>query len=278
MRLRKIVSLTALISFVLILITSIILYIVPHGRIAYWADWHLFGLSKSQWGELHVNLGILFIITLGLHLYYNWQAVMAYLKNKKTKLIFFTANFNAALAITLVVVTGTYFMVPPFSSIIGFSQSIKDNAAIEYGQPPFGHAEQSSLKALTQKSQILLKDAKQRLDRAGIKVTSPDQIFLDIARKNNRSPRQLFEIISPDQGRYLKKKMPPTAPPGAGNKTLNAFCLEYEIDPELVIKIMAFKGLFLSPEQTLKQGAEHNHIPPQKLYKMIRKAALSQKL
>jgi hypothetical protein len=39
MKLRKITSLTALLSFVLMLVTSIILYIVPQGRVAYWADW-----------------------------------------------------------------------------------------------------------------------------------------------------------------------------------------------------------------------------------------------
>mgnify|MGYP000181594178 CR=1 FL=1 len=39
MKIRKIASLTALLSFVVVIVTSIVLYIVPQGRIAYWADW-----------------------------------------------------------------------------------------------------------------------------------------------------------------------------------------------------------------------------------------------
>lgn len=62
--------------------TSVILYIVPHGRIAYWSDWHLFGLSKEEWGRIHNNLGVLFLLSLFLNLYYNWKPILFYLKNK----------------------------------------------------------------------------------------------------------------------------------------------------------------------------------------------------
>ncbi|MFP7753178.1 DUF4405 domain-containing protein [Thermodesulfobacteriota bacterium B35] len=48
MNIRRITSMTMLVSFVLLSVTSIVLYIVPHGRVAYWADWHLWGLSKTQ--------------------------------------------------------------------------------------------------------------------------------------------------------------------------------------------------------------------------------------
>ncbi len=44
---HKITSLTALISFLLLVLNSIVLYITPHGRIAYWADWRFWGLTKT---------------------------------------------------------------------------------------------------------------------------------------------------------------------------------------------------------------------------------------
>ena len=64
-------------------LTSIILYLMPQGRVAYWADWRLLGLSKEQWGALHLNMGVLFILSLLLHLYYNWQPLLNYLKNTR---------------------------------------------------------------------------------------------------------------------------------------------------------------------------------------------------
>ena len=48
MNMRKITSLTALISFVLLLVTSIILYILPSGRVAYWAGYRLWSLSSRS--------------------------------------------------------------------------------------------------------------------------------------------------------------------------------------------------------------------------------------
>lgn len=41
MNMRKTTSLTMLLSFILLLVTPIILYIIPHGRVAYWSDWHM---------------------------------------------------------------------------------------------------------------------------------------------------------------------------------------------------------------------------------------------
>lgn len=41
MNLRKVISLTMLLSFALCILTSIVLYVVPEGRISYWAEWRL---------------------------------------------------------------------------------------------------------------------------------------------------------------------------------------------------------------------------------------------
>ncbi|MGB5619617.1 MAG: DUF4405 domain-containing protein [Desulfobacterales bacterium] len=73
MKIRKITSLTAGLAFIVMLVTSIILYVVPQGRVAYWADWKLWGLTKTDWGNIHINLGLLFLIALFLHIYYNWK-------------------------------------------------------------------------------------------------------------------------------------------------------------------------------------------------------------
>lgn len=72
MNMRKITSLTAALSFMLMVLTSVILYIVPQGRVAYWADWRLWGMSKTDWGNIHINLGLLFLLAGFLHIYYNF--------------------------------------------------------------------------------------------------------------------------------------------------------------------------------------------------------------
>jgi hypothetical protein len=96
MKIRRVVSLTSALSFVVTVVTSVVLYIVPQGRIAYWANWRLWGLTKEQWGGIHINVGILFIIGLGFHIYYNWKPMMTYLKNNARNLKIFTKEFNLA--------------------------------------------------------------------------------------------------------------------------------------------------------------------------------------
>jgi ABC-type Fe3+-siderophore transport system permease subunit len=92
MSMRKITSLTATLSFILTVTTSIILYIVPQGRVAYWSDWRMWGLTKTQWGDVHINVGLLFLLALFLHIYYNWKPLMAYLKDRSKRMVFFYAR------------------------------------------------------------------------------------------------------------------------------------------------------------------------------------------
>jgi hypothetical protein len=100
MRARKITSLTALLSFIPLFVTSVVLYIIPQGRVAYWADWRLWGLSKTQWGDIHINLGLLFLLSILLHVYYNWRPILNYLKNRARQVRIFTPEFNVALLLT----------------------------------------------------------------------------------------------------------------------------------------------------------------------------------
>ena len=86
--------------------------------------------------HIHINTGILFLITGFLHIYYNWKPILSYLKNQSRQLKIFTKNFNIALFLTLFVALGTYFEIPPGIWLIDAGSAIKDSAAIKYGAPP----------------------------------------------------------------------------------------------------------------------------------------------
>ena len=96
MNIRKITSLTALLAFTITLFTSVILFIVPKGRIAFWADWQMWGLTKDQWGSIHIVNGMLFLSALCLHIYYNWHPIISYFKNRVGEIKLFTRELNAA--------------------------------------------------------------------------------------------------------------------------------------------------------------------------------------
>ncbi|MBT8764314.1 DUF4405 domain-containing protein [Desulfohalobiaceae bacterium Ax17] len=276
MNMRRITSLTAFISFFLILLTSIVLYIVPHGRVAYWSDWRLWGLSKEDWANLHINLGFLFLISLCLHIYYNWKPIITYLKNKASRITIFNANFTIAFLLTIVVSLGTYFMVPPFSTIINISESIKEAAARKYGQPPYGHAELSSVKMLCQRTGLDLQQCLKNLKEKNIVLQSPDQTILEIARKNGLTPKDVYLAMKGDVDGQEFHSMPSIPPSGLGRKSLGELCKEYKLDLEQVLRLLKENGYVgVNKDLTLKDLANKNRVNPMDIYMVIRQAEAS---
>lgn len=281
MKIRKIASLTAALSFIVMILTSFILYIVPQGRIAYWADWRLWGLTKEQWGNIHINTGILFLIALGFHIYYNWKPILSYLKDKAKNLTVFTKEFNIALVLALLVGLGTYFEVPPFSSILALSESIKGAAAEKYGEPPYGHAELSSLKTFTKKTGIGLKDSMKLLKKAGFKVEGEMQTLSAIGKLNSISPQQIYLTIKQAENKstvYLRevKKFPDSPPAGTGNLTLADLCSQYNLNIKAVLRGLAKENIDASENLTIKKIGEENQISSMDIYERIKEIALNQ--
>ncbi|MGD8943201.1 MAG: DUF4405 domain-containing protein, partial [Desulfobacterales bacterium] len=269
-------SLTALLSFMLLFITIIVLYIVPQGRVAYWADWRLWGLTKSQWGNIHINVGLLFLLSIFLHIYYNWKALLNYLKDKAKNLKVLTREFNVALVLICLFSLGTVIEVAPFAWVLQLNAHFKDQAAAQYGEPPYGHAELSTLKAFAAKTKIDLTDGMARLKQAHILVDDENQTLKDIGRANKISPQQVFTAMKPIKEPDQIKSLPPTPPPGTGSKKLNDLSREYSLNIQLVLKGLAEAGVIAGADMTIKQIARQNEMAPRDVYGLVRKVAESQ--
>lgn len=264
---------TMFVSFLFLVLTSIVLYIVPQGRVAYWADWHMWGLSKGQWGDLHINLGFLFLLAGLLHMYYNWAPIKAYMKNRSKELKVFTPSFNIALLLTLVVCVGTYLEVPPMSSVIEFGESIKDKASKTYGEPPYGHAELSSLKLFSKKQGLDLQVAMDLLSGAGIQITDSAQTLATIAKENNRSPQQIYAIIKTaganGKAGALINSFPDSPMPGFGNKNIAALCSEFNLMFPVIRQGLAQRGVKVEATMTVKEIAAANNKEPMEIFELL---------
>ncbi len=268
--LRKITSLVMVIDFLIMTGTFVVLYIEPHGRTANWADWRLLGLSKDQWGALHTNLGSLFLIAMVLHIYLNWKPIVHYLKNKKKEMTMINKESIIALLITLVVVFGTYFEMPPFSTFLGLSAGIKDQAAVTYGDPPYGHAELSTLKTFVKKVNIDLEKSLMLLNDQNIQITDIEMTLQDIAKKNGISPQDLYNFILPAKIVITEVGLPDVQPDGLGKRILADLCQEYNLMIKKVIGILRANNIDGDESQTMKEIANVNETTPDKLYEIIR--------
>lgn len=285
MNIRKITSMTMFVSLALLLLNSVILYIVPEGRVAYWADWHMAGLTKTQWGDQHITVGVLFLVASLLHMYFNWSVITAYMKNKAREIKVFTGSFNAALVITLLVAVGTYFEVPPMSTIVHFSGVIKEGGAKKYGEPPYGHAELSSLQLFSKKEGLDADKALELLQQAGLKAESTKETIKTIAINNALTPQQVYEKIKPAKkagepvaGQPGNPEVPAVASvsfpdhpkPGFGKRTLEEVCIELGISLEPVVSGLMALGIDCTAGQTIKEIGESSGKEPMEIFEAIR--------
>jgi hypothetical protein len=190
---RRTSSLTLLVSGCIIFVSSLILYIGPPTHVAHFSDWRMMGLTKCQWNAIHIMTGLLFVIAMFLHIYFNWQMILAYLKNKRREMVFFTRPFVSAVVITAYVCAGTLWGLPPMNQIIKWIKSVKIGHVHAYGTPPFGRAEQSSLRRI---AEYMGWDAKKcfiTLQEKGVKVTSVDQSITQVAEINGISTGAVLE-------------------------------------------------------------------------------------
>jgi hypothetical protein len=209
---------------------------------------------------------------------------MNYLKNKAKNLTIFTKEFNVALALTLVCILGTHFEIPPFSSILAVSESIKDQAAEKYGEPPYGHAELSSLKTFTQKVGLDLNQSMERIKAAGFTIKDENQTLVDISKTNNIPPQQIYLTMKPKLGDSKIQVVPagkaiklPEAPaPGAGNMTLADLCVQFNLNIKTLLRDLSKVGIKANDSETIKKIADNNQTGPMDIYEHIKAASLGQ--
>jgi len=274
MNFRRTVSLTALLSFLITILTSIILYLVPHGRVAYWANWKLWGLTKDQWAAIHINVGFLFLAALIIHTYYNWKSITLYLQNIQKKISILNVNFLSALALTLFFIVGTYFEVPPLSTIINVSENIKEAAIKKYGEPPYGHAELSSLDTFMKKMDLERNKVLINLKKSGYEVKDTKKTIKDLADSYRISPQKIYFAMTGTKKATVhtgKKLIMPDKPvTGTGNLTLADFCIKYNLNMKKIMRELKERGIKSSETMTLKSIASDNNISPTDLYYRIK--------
>jgi len=191
---RKITSLTLGLSFLTMSYTGLMLYIAPKGKIAYWADWHMLGLTKSEYGNIHTTSMVIFLSFAIIHIYYNWKPLVSYLKDTAKKISFTKKEFLIALTLNIFFIAGTLYPIQPMKGVLDVGQDIKEYWVEIHGNPPYGHAEESSLRKFSRKMSIDLEEAKEALDAEGIKYNNSDTLK-DISRKNGLTPQEIYDII-----------------------------------------------------------------------------------
>jgi hypothetical protein len=251
MKLKKITSLVMLWSMIMMTYTGIVLYISPHGRVAYWTNWELFGWSKDQFADIHTTFMALFILTTLLHVYYNWTPLLSYMKNKAKAFVFFTKEMVVAIVIMLVFLFGTLLTVPPFSAFLEFRDDMKESWVEKSEEPPYGHAEESTLKDFSQKTGYDLDQVLKVLTEHNI-TASKSQTLEDIAMKEGKKPGEVFGWITSSLG----ENRPENQITGLGRKSFEEIAKELNMDSELLLQELENMGIKADKKDKFKSTVE----------------------
>jgi hypothetical protein len=192
---RAFFSVLAGLSFLGMVFTGVILFVVPPGRIANWTGWTIIGLTKHQWIGLHDWFSIIFIVASVFHVYLNWKPLVSYFKNKVSKAFALRIEWAVALVICCVVFIGTLGDIKPFSSLLAWNENIKHNWDSPQQRAPIPHAELLSLTELSkQVDDLSLETILTNLKSQGIEVESADVVLGDLAEAYNMTPAHLYDI------------------------------------------------------------------------------------
>jgi len=276
--LRSFISLASAGLFLLMTVTGVVLYIEPQGRVAYWVGWRFWGLSKTDWGNIHIVSSLFFAVAAGVHLWLNWKAFWNYLTARVQAVLRHRRELAAAAVLTAAVFFLSLFRVAPVSWILDLGEAAKASWVKDKSyEPPFGHAELVGLKVLCKKSDLDWNAAAEALKAAGIRFASPDALLKDVAAANGMTPREVFRIMqdaagkkkgaarfsSPDE---VEEKFAGT---GVGRRKLAWLADDLGLDMAVVNRRLARAGIRAKADATLKDIAAASGYPAMELLKAI---------
>ncbi len=262
---RSFVSIYMGYSFLLMAITGIVLYFAPAGRIAFWSNWTFLGFSKKEWQALHTLFSFVWVVVAIYHIIYNWKPLLAYLRkrfNQSTKL---TRELGYATLLTVVIFFGTYFKIPPFSTVMDFGDYLTESWETEETEPPIPHAELLTVPEFAKTIKIETKRVVSILRGKGYKIPDTTKTIEEIADLNSVSPNVLYLALNDknhDTAKYAIGS-------GTGRKLFSEILKENNISWNEGIEKLKEKNINVSEDKKLKNIAEDNDVSPIEILKAL---------
>jgi hypothetical protein len=255
-------------SFTILLISGVVLFVSPPGRIANWTNWTILGLRKQEWTALHIWFSTAFLFVTGFHVFFNWRPLLNYFKDRISRRFGFRREWFVAFAICGGVYAGTRAQIPPFSSLMAFNEGVKESWDKPKERAPIPHAELLSLQELSEKAGVEMTVVTNRLKGRNITNFSPEVIVQKLADDNQRSAQSIYEAIQGNaeparpgaghSGGQGRGKAGAGGGGGPGWKTLTQYCADEGMDLKDALAKLQAKGIKATPDQTMREIAVNN--------------------
>jgi hypothetical protein len=248
---KAFISFYIVLSFAVLGLSGIVLYVSPPGRVANWSVWTLVALTKAQWQAVHTIFSFVFLLAASFHIYFNWKVLVAYVKSKLHEGIRMKRELASASAVGVALLTVTIAGLPPFSTVMDVGDDIKNSWTVPTSEPPLPHAEELTVEKLAETVKMPLDKAKENLKARGVTVESTGATLQQIATANGLTPQQVYQKMQSDDA----KPQAAMGGGGWGRKTVDDICTQYAIPVDTGVSRLAAAGFTASGKTTLKELA-----------------------
>ncbi len=204
---RSFIAIYMFFSISVMIISGIILYISPPDRIANWTDWSFFGLSKNQWEALHILFSLIWVGFVAYHIFFNRKVFFNYLSEKIKSKLHLRKEFFVAFTLTIIVLLGTLFDIPPFGTVIKLSNYATNSWITKSNEPPVPNAENLSLHQLSDLVHLSYDETLSLLRTNNIQIKDTSFTLSNIAKANNISPFQIYLLLTVEKEFVEKSKL-----------------------------------------------------------------------
>jgi ABC-type Fe3+-siderophore transport system permease subunit len=125
---RALTAVVTAIGFVTMMLSGLVLFIVPSGRIARMIEWSFAGLSREDWISVHIAFAILFVVIGVIHLGFNWRAMRHHLATRLADGVRVRPELVVGLVLSAVLLTAAVERWPPFDYLFELHKAAKSGA------------------------------------------------------------------------------------------------------------------------------------------------------
>jgi hypothetical protein len=261
---RAFVTLFVTLAFTLLVVSGIVLYVAPPGRVAHWSRWTLGLLDKGAWQSVHTVFAFLFVLAGAFHLYFNWRILWSYLRTKLVAGIRMKRELGLAAGLVVAVAALTLAELPPFATVMDLGERAKHSWAVDGGEPPIPHAEILTLERLASITQMPLDRVLDNLEQAGVKGATAQSTIAALATANGRTPPQVWTVL---KGSETPKELPTGR--GYGRKSVGEVCVQLDLPPEEGLARLRRHGIEARTDTKMRALADQHDRSPHDLLEIL---------
>ncbi|MFC1563125.1 DUF4405 domain-containing protein [candidate division KSB1 bacterium] len=267
---RGFVSFVTTWTFLILAFSGIILYFTPKGRVANWMEWTLLGLTKEGWAGMHMIIALLFLISIILHIYFNWGVLMNYIRSKIRKSINLKKELVISLVVTGAFFSGALFELSPFWNLIDINEDIKNYWELKVLAPPVPHAEDLSLHELAKQRGETVELIIGKLKEYNIDIPDSNTTLADIAKENQSKPYILYTYLDFKKGQREQE----TGTGGAGGfgygrMTIEDICKNNGIEITECLNLLKKNNITADIKDNVRRVALEHDLKPVELVDLL---------